>query len=147
MKEIKSLFNNQFFLVDDPLKSEPITICMDVYKEKIQSYGSLNKLKWRIVVIGYLQNKDSIGYILPTTDSMKTLKYFLADDIKHKTRVHQLDLIGSFLQAKVKNREFVNLYSRYADYFPEYSSYFVRYLILLKSMYGITNSGKLFTDE
>ena len=36
---------------------------------------------------------------------------------------------------------------RYADYFPEYIQYFGRALKLLKSMYGMTNSGKLFTDE
>ena len=31
--------------------------------------------------------------------------------------------------------------------FPEYSQYFGRALKLLKSMYGMTNSGKLFADE
>ena len=61
--------------------------------------------------------------------------------------MHQLDSIGAFLQAKVKNRVFVKLYSIYADYFPEYSNYFGGVLILLKSVYGMTNSGKLFVDE
>ena len=36
---------------------------------------------------------------------------------------------------------------RYADYFPEYAQYFVRALKWLKSMYGMTNSVKLFDDE
>ena len=36
---------------------------------------------------------------------------------------------------------------RYADYFPEYSNYFGRSLRSLNSMYGMTNSGKLFADE
>ena len=35
----------------------------------------------------------------------------------------------------------------YAAYFPEYSQYFGRALKLLKYMYGMTNSGKLFADE
>ena len=35
---------------------------------------------------------------------MRTLKYFLADAAKHKARVYQLDFIGGFLKAKVKNR-------------------------------------------
>ena len=78
---------------------------------------------------------------------MRTLKYLFVDADKHKARVHQLDLIGAFLQAKVKNMVFVNLESRYADCFTEYSNYFGRDLRLLKSMYGITNSGKLFSDE
>ena len=53
---------------------------------------------------------------------MRTLKYFLADEVKQKSRVHQLDFIGELLQEKVKNRVFVKSDSRYADYFPEYSN-------------------------
>ena len=71
-----------------------------------------------------------------------TLIYLLADAANHKARVQQLYFIGAFLQAKFKNRLFVKLYSRYADYFPEYSNYFERALILLKFVYGMTNSGK-----
>ena len=73
--------------------------------------------------------------------------YLLEDAAKHKARVHQLDFIWAFLQAKVKNRVFVKLDMRYADYFPEYGQYFGRALKWLKSMYGMTNSGKLFADE
>ena len=41
----------------------------------------------------------------------------------------------------------MRLESIYADYVPEYSIYFVRSLILLKSMYGKNYSGNLFSDE
>ena len=41
----------------------------------------------------------------------------------------------------------MKLDSIYADYFPEYSNYFGRALVLLKYMYGMTNSGKLFADK
>ena len=81
---------------------------------------------------------------------METLghqQYFLSDVGKHRARFHQLDFIGAFLQAKVKNRVFVILNMRYANYFPEYSQYFGRAMKLLKSMYGMTNSVKLFADE
>ena len=61
--------------------------------------------------------------------------------------MHQLYFIGEILQAKVNNRVFVKLGIRYVDYFSEYSSYFGIALKLLKSMYGMTNSGKLFSDE
>ena len=62
--------------------------------------------------------------------------------------MHQLDFIGEFLQAKLKNRVFVKLDSIYSEYFPEYSNNFGsgRALILLKAMYGMSNSGKLFAD-
>ena len=90
---------------------------MDVYKAKIQSDGSIDKLKLRIVVIGDLQNKSLVGDTWSPTASMRTLKYFLEDAAKHKARVHQLYFIGAFLQAKVKNRVFGKLDIRYTDYF------------------------------
>ena len=120
---------------------------MDVYKAKIQSDGNHHKLKLRIVVRGDLQNKEMVGDTWSPTASMRNLKYFLADASKHKARVHQLDFIEAFLQAKVKNRVFVKLDIMYTYYFPEYAQYFGRALRLLESIYGMTNSGKLFSDE
>ena len=120
---------------------------MYVYKAKIQSDGSLDKLKFIIVVRGDLQNKEMVGDTWSPIASMRTLKYFLADAAKHKARVHQLYFIGSFLQYEVKNRVFFKLNIRYTYYFPEYAKYFGRALILLNSMYGMNTSGKLFADE
>ena len=54
---------------------------------------------------------------------MRTLKDFLEDSAKHKTRVHQLGFIGAFFQEKSRNRVFVKVDSRSGDYFPEYSNY------------------------
>ena len=104
LKEIKNLINNQTFMIEDPKHDEPVTPCMYVYKAMIQSDGSLDKLKLRIVVRADLHNKDMIGDTWSPTASMRTLKYFLADEAKHKARVHQLDFIGAFLQANVKDR-------------------------------------------
>ena len=82
LKEIKNIINNQTFRIEDPNESEPVTPCMDVYKAKIQSDGSLDKLKFRIVVRGDLQNKEMDGDTWSLTASMRTLKYFLADATK-----------------------------------------------------------------
>ena len=71
----------------------------------------------------------------------------MTDATKHKARIHQLDFIGAFLQAKFNNRVSMKLDSRYVDYFPEYSNHFVRTLRLLNFMYGMTNYGKLSADE
>ena len=120
---------------------------MDVYKAKIQSDGSLDKLKLRIVVRGDLQNKELVGDTWSPTASTRNLKYFLEYTTKHKSRVHQLDFIGALFKIKVKKRIFMKLDIRYTDYFPEYAKYSGRALILLKSMYGMNNSGKLFADE
>ena len=42
-------------------KGDPVTPCMDFYKAKIQSDGSLDKLNFIIVVRGDFHNKDIIG--------------------------------------------------------------------------------------
>ena len=88
---------------------------MDVYKSKIQSNGSLDKLKLRIVVRKDLQNKELVGDNWSPTSSMRTLQYLLAYATKHKARVHKLYFIGALLQEKLKNRVFVKLDSRYTD--------------------------------
>ena len=88
LEEINNLINNQTFLVEYPEKDEPVTPYMDVYKAKIQSDGSLDKLKLRILVGGYLYNKELVGYIWSPTASMRTLKYFLSDATKHNSIVH-----------------------------------------------------------
>ena len=119
---------------------------MDVYLAHIQSDGSLDNFKLKIVVRVDLQNKEMVGDTCSPTASMRTLKYFLSDAAKHKAEFHQLYFIGSFLQAKVKNRVFVKLDVRYTDYFLEYAQYFGTALILLNSMSDMTNSGKLFAD-
>ena len=70
---------------------------MDWYKAKIQSDGSLNKLKLKIVVRGDLQNMEMVVMTWSPTDSMRTLKYFLADAVKQKSGFHKLYFIGVFL--------------------------------------------------
>ena len=119
MKEIKNIINNQNFPAQEPKKGEPVTPCIDVYKLKIQSDGSLDKLKLRIMVRGDIQNKKLVGDTWSPTASTINFKFFLADAVNHKARVHQLYFIEALLQEKVRNRVFVKLDSKYADYFPE----------------------------
>ena len=44
LKEKKDLINNKTSLIEEQNEGEPVTPCMDVYKAKIQSDGSLDKL-------------------------------------------------------------------------------------------------------
>ena len=61
----------------DQMKEEPVTACMDMYKSKILSDGSLDKLKLIILVRGDLQNKEMIGNTCSSTASIRNLKYVL----------------------------------------------------------------------
>ena len=73
MKEINNLINNRNFLVEYPEKDEPVTPCMDVYKAKTQFDVSLDKLKLRIMVRGYMQNKELVGDTWSPTASIRTV--------------------------------------------------------------------------
>ena len=99
------------------------------------------------MIRGDLQNKGLVVDTSSPTASMRTLKYLLADAAKHKAIFHQLYFIGELLKAKVMNRIFLKLDSRYTDNFPEYENYFERTSRLLNPMYGMNNSGNLFADK
>ena len=76
LKEIKNIINNKTFIIDNSKKGYPVAPFMYVYRAKIQSDGSLEKLKLRIVVRGKFNNKEIIGDTCYTTSSMRTLKFF-----------------------------------------------------------------------
>ena len=82
LKEINNIISNQNFLIEDLEKDDPVTSCMDIYKAKIQYDGSLDKIKLRIVVREDMQNRELVGDTWSLTASMRTLKYFLADETK-----------------------------------------------------------------
>ena len=88
LEEIKNLINNQNFLIEDKNEGEPVNPCMYVYKAKIQSDGSIDKLKLRIVVRGDLHNKEMVGDTWSPTSPMRTLKCFLAYESNYKARVN-----------------------------------------------------------
>ena len=54
LKEIKTLINNQNFIIYDTYNCYPVTPCMNSYKANIQYDGIIEKLNLRIVVIGDL---------------------------------------------------------------------------------------------
>ena len=51
-------------MIEDPNDGKPVTPCMDIYKAKIQSDGSLDKLKLGILVRGDFQKKslETLGH-------------------------------------------------------------------------------------
>ena len=85
-----------------PEKRDQVTSYIDVYKTKNKYDVSLEKLNLIIVVRGYLQNKEIMGDTWDTTESRRTINYFLEESDKNTSRVNQLDLIGAFLQANIK---------------------------------------------
>ena len=73
---------------------------------------------------------------------MRLLRCFIADAIKNKTQIFQLDFTHTFIQSDMKKRMFVILDKEYEQFCPILKKYFGRPLRLRKYLYGGDFSGK-----
>jgi len=145
-KELKTIVDAGTFQPETPLDGETCTPIMDVNVVKLKSDGALDKLKNRLVVRGDLQKNVEEDTWSPTA-SFCALKLFLAHAARLRVRVRQLDFIRAFLQAKVCSRIFVKLPAIYGSLYPEFKHFCGVPLRLLKSMYGMTLSGKYWYQD
>jgi hypothetical protein len=141
-KELKTLVNANTFQEDTLHEGETSTPVMEIFKVKIKSDGSLDKLKTRLVVRGDLQDKNITEDKWSPTASFQSLKMFLGHASQLKARVKQLDFVGAFLQAKMRTRMFVIIPKIFGILFPEYAWCTGKPVRLLMSMYGTTLCGK-----
>jgi hypothetical protein len=149
-KELKALVDAKTFAKrkeepsdpDNPQPGEASTPVMEIFKVKIKSDGSLDKLKTRMVVRGDLQDKNITEDKWSPTASFRSLKMFLAHAAKLKVRVRQLDFVGAFLQAKMRTRMFITIPNIYGVLFPEFCEFCGKPVRLQMSMYGTTLCGK-----
>jgi transposase InsO family protein len=146
-KELKVLISSGTFSIENMLEGEVAVPTMETNRVKLQSDGTLDKLKTRIVVRGDLQNKQSIEDKWSPTASFRSLKMFLAHAARLKVRVRQMDFIGAFLQAKVRSRVFIKMPAVYGELFPDLKAYCGVPVRLIKSMYGMSLSGKYWYQE
>jgi hypothetical protein len=140
-KEMGTLIDSGTLVIELMREGETSTPVMEIFKVKINSDGSLDKLKTQIVVRGDLQSGVSEDKWSPTA-SFRSLKMFIAHASRLKARVKQLDFIGAFLQANTRSRIFVTIPAIIGNLFPEFKDYCGKPVHLAKSMYGMTLSGK-----
>jgi hypothetical protein len=145
-KELKTIIDSGTFIPNILLEGESCTPIMDLNVVKLRSDGTLDKLKNCLVVRGDLQKNVEEDTWSPTA-SFRALKLFLAHAARLQVRVRQLDFVGAFLQAKVRRRIFVKLPAIYGSIFPEFKKYCGAPLRLLKSLYGMTLSGKYWYQD
>jgi hypothetical protein len=121
--ELKTLIDSGTFAFDKINEGETSTPIMEMFKVKVKSDGTLDKLKTRLVVRGDLQNGTLTEDKWSPTAPFRSLKMFLAHAVRLKARVKQLDFIGAFLQANTRSRIFVTIPAVFGVLFPEYSKY------------------------
>ena len=128
--EITGLFDNETFVLDEkPLPADEIIPAKLACKTKLNIYGGLDKLKARVCLRGDLQIKDDFISWSPTA-STRLLKCFIADAIRNKSKIFQLDFIQAFIQSKATKRMFVILDKEFSHFCPKLSKHFGRPLTL-----------------
>jgi hypothetical protein len=76
-KELKTLVDSGTFQEDIPHAGKTSTPVMEIFKVKVKSDGSLDKLKTRLVVRGDLQDKNITEDKWSSTASFRSLRMFL----------------------------------------------------------------------
>ena len=106
-----------------PKPEEPVIDIMETNKIKLNKDRMLDKLKTHLCVRGDIQQKkcsDMEDSHSPAA-AFRMLKLFLPHAAAKKARVYQGDVIGAFLQAKMRSRVFVKLHKIYGELFTEFA--------------------------
>ena len=150
VKEFKFIIDNDTFRRGEEAKEgDEVVPSIIVFKAKITSRGFLDKLKARCVARGDLQHtSDDPDVLWSPCVFARTFKMFVAKAVKHNRPINQLDFIGAFCQALVKERLFLQLPKEYASLMPvEYRHYFQRPQLLAKSIYGLNIAAKAWNED
>ena len=110
----------------------------------MNSHGGLDKLKARGCLRGDMQIKDESNPWSPSASS-RLLRCFIADAIKNKAQIFQLDFMQAFIQSDMKKRMFVILDKEYEQFCPVLKKHFGR--PLRKCLYGRDFSGKSWYES
>jgi hypothetical protein len=149
--ELKALLTATTFIKNTPdstpSSDEFIVPTTVVYKAKLRSDGSVEKLKSRICQRGDLAKANNDWDTWCPIAGFRSLRFFLALAAQWKIRVFQLDFISAFLQSKARNRTFVKMPDAWRDFMPESAEWFGIPLLLNKSLYGGADCGKNFDDD
>ena len=129
-------------------KGDEVIPCMLIFKAKVTSHGFLDKLKARCVARGDLQVKSNDpDHLWSPCVFARTFKAFVAESVKRNRPIKQLDYVGAFCQVTMRTRLFLQLPKEYAFLLPEYSKYFERARLLLKSLYGTDIAAKSWNQD
>jgi hypothetical protein len=143
-KELRVLFKMNTFSKDvTVLDTDDIIPVTAKYRTKLQSNGTIEKLKTRICLRGDLQSASEMDTWCAIA-GFRALKIFLAVAARTKCRVYQLDFIGAFLQSYAIDRTVTMLPVEWKELFPEYADWFGIPLLCVKSIYGGSYANRSF---
>jgi hypothetical protein len=146
--ELKNLIEKgTFSLQDAPQLGEQVLPTKITCKAKQTASGGLNKLKGQIIARGNLQQGPyELDTWSPCTNA-RGIKLILAFCAKLHRPIKNGDFVGAYLQVKQVSRTFVSLDKNYVPYILKYSEHFGRALHVVKGIYGLMISRKLWSIE
>ena len=84
--------NGTFEVTERSLPADEVIPVKLVLRAKLNSHGGLDKIKVRVCLRDDMQIKDELNPWSPTASS-RLLRCFIADAIKNKAQIFQLDFI------------------------------------------------------
>jgi hypothetical protein len=143
-QELKTLFKMGTFSKDVTVSPSDDTIPVTAkFRCKLQSNGTIEKLKARICLRGDLQTRNELDTWCAIA-GFRALKVFLAVAARTMCRIYQLDFVGAFLQSYAIDRTITELPSEWKELFPEYAEWFGIPLLCVKSIYGGSHANHSF---
>ncbi|RVW46097.1 Retrovirus-related Pol polyprotein from transposon RE1 [Vitis vinifera] len=134
--------NNTWELVDRPSHKKPIGVKW-VYRTKLNSDGSINKHKARLVVKGYAQmfGVDFSETFAPVA-RLDTIRMLLALAAQRKWKIYQLDMKSAFLNGYLEEEIFVEQPEGFAIKGKEEKVY-----LLKKALYGLRQAPRAWYNR
>jgi len=117
-------------------------------KEKFDAAGILIKLKARLVVLGNLQTNDVYVDVSAPTASMHSVYFIIMLAAKRGIKLRTSDIKGAFLNALMREKEFVRIDSKMTKLIIERDPAMIEFVAsngtmvaeLLKCLYGLKQS-------
>ena len=130
-------------LVDLPLSRKPITYKW-VFKVKYNPDGTVDKFKARLVARGFSQiaNIDFHETFTPTM-RFESLRMLFAFCVKHGISIEQIDVDNAYLDRLLKEM----IYIWQPQGFPETNASRGKVLQLVKGLYGLKQSARLWNQQ
>jgi hypothetical protein len=143
-KELRFFFKMNTFSEDvTVLDTDDVIPVTAKCRTKLQSNGTIEKLKTRICLRGDLQSASEMDTWCAIA-GFRALKIFLSVAARTKCRTCQLDFIGAFLQACAIDRTVTMLPIEWKELFPEFADRFGAPLLCVKSIYGGSHANRSF---
>jgi hypothetical protein len=89
---------------------------------------------------------NNMRFLLPIIIN-RVITMFMVDSVRHKCRRYKFDVVGTFLQAKLRRRICIKLPSINGELFPKYAAYCGKPAMFLNAMQVMVLSRKYWYEE